>query len=524
MSGASSPKAGSLSPWRDLNSVLAIVTVFGSMGAAGYGFDLGWWSGVLSTSQFARAYGKYDAVTGAYAMSSVQESIGSGTATAAVIAGLFVGTPINERLGRRMTMLIQALTVVVGVIIEATSGNRYVQLIVGRMVVYFGGGLAANVVPVYQAECAPPHLRGLMSAGYNIFLMWGGFLACLIVFLCRSLENEWAFRTVIVCQLLMPAMMACGLFLLPESPRWLIRQGRLDEARAVVRTLRRGVVDEDAEVLQLQAQLEEEKTLHAASSYLDCFRGTNLRRTIICIGPQALQQAQGISFISNYLGTFMEQLGFDSVLLILVIIYAAGCVSNIISLYTNDRLGRRPTLLVSAGVQAICMLSIGGLATHGTANISLSMQHAAIALLVIWFFSFQGTWGPLAWVICSEAPTAQLREKTVSVGALGSYASGLVITFVNPYVQDAIGGNVAFIYGSFSVVAVVFVFFVVPELKNRSLEELDEMFHAKLPTRKFRTYQTHGLLANSKLIDGPETKDSTEAFTVSCKLNEKKEN
>lgn len=129
-------------------------------------------------------------------------------------------------------------------------------------------------------------------------------------------------------------------------------------------------------------------------------------------------------------------------------------------------------------------------------------------MLILWFFTFQLTWGPLAWVVSGEIPTSQVREKTVTISAFGSFGVGLPINFCNPFVQSQIGSNVIFIYGGFSILTIAFVYFVVPETKNRSLEELDEMFNEKVPTRKFRNYVCSGISAEIKEVDATGRRES----------------
>ena len=215
------------------------------------------------------------------------------------------------------------------------------------------------------------------------------------------------------------------------------------------------------------------------------------RRTLIAVGAQIFQQAQGISFVANYQAVFLEQVGFRQVLLMSVIVYIIGIIGNLTGMFMADRLGRRNVLLPASGLLGACMLTIGGLTTPSTSSSSLSI--AVVVMLMLWFFTFQSTWGPLAWAITAEIPPTgtAVREKMVTLAGFSAYGTGLVIVFVNPYTQAAIGGKVAFIYGALSIVAAAFVWMFVPETKRRSLEEIDEMFMARVPVREFKTYQCH---------------------------------
>ncbi|KAF7555879.1 hypothetical protein G7Z17_g1802 [Cylindrodendrum hubeiense] len=471
----------------ELSWRLFAVAFFGSMASTGFGFDQGWWAGAMSFTEFTSVFGHYSAETDSWALSATQQSVGTGVGILAVVVGLFIGAVLNERLGRWKTFLIQAIVALVGVIIESTSFESYTQLIIGRVVVYIAGGIATNVVPVYQAECAPPTLRGLMTTTYNGALMLGALASALIIYLSRNVKSHWSWRGVIVAQIASPALCFIGLFFVPESPRWLVKQGRTADAAKSLRILRGNDIDAEKEVELLQQLLNKERETKA-QSYLECFRGTDLRRTIIVVGTQVLQQALGIPLIANYLGVFLIQIGFTDTLLIVMLTYVIGVAASIVTMFTIDITGRRNILIYPAILLSVLMFIVAGLTRNGAVGLTPAGQKGAVALLLIWFAVFQLTWGSGAWIVTAEIPGSATREKSVAISALSSYAVSCVITFVNPYVMNAIAGKVGFIYGSFSVIAAVFVFFFVPEVKQRSLAAIDELFEEKVPTREFPEY------------------------------------
>ncbi|KAH8434272.1 uncharacterized protein LDX57_011910 [Aspergillus melleus] len=443
----------------------------------------------MSSSQFVENFGSYNPATNEWALSSQQQSLGTGLGYVGVIVGVFCGSPLNEHLGRKKTFWIQSFVVTVGVIIESTTKSSYTQFIIGKLIVYLGGGIATSVIPAYQGECAPKSLRGLMSGTYNAFLMIGGFAASLIVYLCQHIPTDWAWRVVIVAQIAIPAASWISLPFLPESPYWLVSRGRLDEAVTSLHRLRGSSFPAEAEVAALQLLQEEQRERQATATWAACFtHPVNRRRTIIAVGAQVFQQAQGISFVANYQSVFLQEIGFKEVLLMAVVVYVIGVVANLVAMATTDLLGRRNVLLCSSLMLGACMITIGGLTANGAEAMSYSMQVAAVVMLMLWFFSFQITWGPLAWVLTAEVPPNQVREKTVAMSGMGAYIIGLIIVFVNPYTQAEIGGRVAFIYGGLSVVAFLFAWFFVPELNQRSLEEIEQMFEDRLPTRTFKSH------------------------------------
>ena len=169
----------------------------------------------MSTWQFASRFRRYNHQKEIWELRGRQQSLGTGWGYAGVILGLLFATPLKERLGRRNNLWIQSAVVTVGTIIESTCPMSYAQFLVGKTVVYVGGGIASNVIPVYQGDCAPQGLRGIIIGTYNAFLMVGGLGTALIVYLCRHITSDWAWRSVVVAQIAIPFINWFSLPILP---------------------------------------------------------------------------------------------------------------------------------------------------------------------------------------------------------------------------------------------------------------------------------------------------------------------
>ncbi|GJC97784.1 monosaccharide transporter [Colletotrichum higginsianum] len=454
--------------YQDLNWRLVLIGIVSSLGALGFGFDNGWWGGALGLSEFQRKYGAFDAELGRYVIPSDKLSVGTGTGSAGIIIGCVIAPIVTSKLGRKMAFMIMSALMTTGIVIEATALTSFRQLVVGRIVVYSSIGLASNCVPMYLSETSPGRVRVK-------------YVPLLMVWPVHSI--------VILCQLIVPFGYISFWFFLPESPRFLIYRGCFDEAEVVLRSLSNHPETVPQEIELLKAQVEEQRENHAAITVLDCFRGTNLPRTVIAMSVQILQQAQGVSFIHNFIVTFMQQLGFPDALRTNVMVTGCGFAVHIITFLTFDKIGRRRSLSWGAVGLAACMMATGAAATQGSSGrYPAAVANASAALLILWYCIFGFTWGPGAWVTAAEVGTGQLRERTLFLASMGSFVTSVPINFTNPYVQRAIGGSVTFIYGGFSVLATLWVLMMIPETKNRSLEELDEMFQAKVPTRQFKTY------------------------------------
>ncbi|EXF82423.1 hypothetical protein CFIO01_01883 [Colletotrichum fioriniae PJ7] len=447
--------------YQDLNWRLVLIGCVANLGAMGFGFDNGWWGGALGLSQFQRKYGAYNDELGRYAIPADKTSVGTGTGSAGIILGCIMAPLVTSRLGRKRSFLVISALMGAGVVLESSAVTSFWQLVVGRILVYAGMGLSSNVTPMI----------------------------------------------VIICQLFVPVGYATMFPFLPESPRYLIYRGKYEEAEKVLKRLSNRPETISQEVQLLKAQVEEQREMHKATTFKDCLKGTNLRRTAIAMGVQILQQAQGVSFIQNFIVTFMQQLGFPDPLRTNLMVTGCSFAVHIITFLTFDKVGRRRSLSLGAVGLASTMIGTGAATATGSAgNYSSAVANSSAALLILWYMIYGFTWGPGCWVVAGEIGTGQLREKTLFLASMGSFVTSAPINFVNPYVQAKLGGAVTFIYGGFSVIAVLWVFFFVPETKNRSLEELDEMFQARVKTRSFDKYVSTGLGAQITEVEDFSTK------------------
>lgn len=146
--------------YQELNARLVFIGCFVSLGAMGFGFDNSWWGGALGLQQFNKHYGEYNPSTGGYSLPSEKQSAGTGTGSAGIILGCLAAPWLCSHLGRKPTLLVMSGLLTVGTVLEASAVTSFWQLVVGRIVVYSGIGVASNVVPMYQSECAPTKVRG----------------------------------------------------------------------------------------------------------------------------------------------------------------------------------------------------------------------------------------------------------------------------------------------------------------------------------------------------------------------------
>ncbi|EXJ91450.1 hypothetical protein A1O1_04562 [Capronia coronata CBS 617.96] len=484
--------------YRELTPRLFALFMFISIGAINFGIDNGWWAAVITIDDFIETFGRWDPVKQKYTLPSSWLSAGSGTANAGMALGAFAAGPIIKKLGRRLSVVVIVAIALLGMILQI-SIHSYWGIMAGRTINSFSMGIEINNVPMYMSELSPPAIRGSLV---NLFSWWEMIGVLIAKGICHNTmrtyaNSAWSWRTVLVFQMIVPVIMLCALWLVPESPRWLIQRNRHEEAEKALAYIRKGVAtDEEVheELVLTQQAVAEQEELHKATSYLDCFKGSNGRRLMIATGVQVLQQLSGNAFMTSYSVIFFAQVGLTDPLGSAMARNAMAIGGSMFAFYLADKVGRRPLLIVSAVGMWIALWVVAGVAGYTTP--SGGMAQFLLALMLIWSFFGNLGWGSCVWIVTAEVPTNSLREKTISLASTFSFIAVLLVSYINPYVQGSPGNldaKVGFIYGSFSLLAIFFVYFCVPECANRSLEELDEMFQNNVPAWKFKGYVCHGI-------------------------------
>lgn len=235
--------------------------------------DFGYWSGVLGMEQFAKVFGTYNASEDNYHIPSSWKSAGSGLPMAGLAMGALLSGFVGRPLGRVRTLQLSYVIALVGVVIQSTAVTSYWQITVGRIITAVALGILANTVPAYLAEVAPLSVCGTLVNFYQFSIGVGAVLVATCNWGLYQRTDQWAYRTPIILQAVLPLVFLAGSFFMPESPRWLLGIGKADEARRELERLRpradRDIIDQE---IQLIAAAEEENKALSHGTWLDCFR------------------------------------------------------------------------------------------------------------------------------------------------------------------------------------------------------------------------------------------------------------
>ncbi|SPO00277.1 related to RGT2 - Sensor of high external glucose concentrations [Cephalotrichum gorgonifer] len=466
--------------------MFAFTTFYMALAAFNFGFDVGNFAGVQAMQPFAKLFGQWNEEKELYALPPYLSSVMTATPFFGKLVGAIACGKIAERWGRRRALLCLACISLVGVTLQ-TSATTVAQFTVGRIVNFTMTGFCIVVVPIYQAECSPPELRGLVNSTIQMMIIFGQTIASLVNFGTQHILSDASWQIPVGLQFVVPVFLLAFLHLIPESPRWLLAQGRWDEAAKSLMRLRGRKEMESA----IQDELDAFRFANANTSkgtWAEVFNRTNRRRTGIAILAMFGQQITGQAFISQYSTVFFQQNGFkDQAFLFTMLANVAGLVGTAGTWVVVDGFGRRPILSVGGFMMGTFLMIVAIISS--VSNPSQAAKETMVASMILFNCMYCISWGPLSYVVLSESASARVKEKTSLVACCISILTTFVTSFTLPYLLNppyaALGGKVGYIYGSICFASVVATILWIPELKGRSLEEVDRLFDMSLPAWGF---------------------------------------
>jgi sugar porter (SP) family MFS transporter len=437
-----------------------IAAIFAAIGGLLFGYDTGVISGALIFIK--RSFG----------LSIFQQelAVSSVLVGAAVLA--ITGGSLSDRFGRRKMLLITSVVFIAGALVCAAAGSIQI-LILGRVVVGMGIGLASSVVPLYISEISPAKARGWQVSLFQLAITVGILAAYLADY---AFTPSAAWRWMLGLAVIPGALLGTGMLFLPETPRFLARHGHFDLARTVLVKIR-GTEDVEKEFLQIKASSQASALRgHISDLLLPAVRPA----LMIGIGLAVFQQVTGINTIIYYAPYIIRTAGISSIqgsILATAGIGTVNVVMTLVSMWLIDRVGRRPLLLT--GIAGM-IFSLGALGYIFQLSKGGELAGLAVVILMFYVASFAISLGPIFWLLIAEIYPLKIRGLAAGIAAGTNWLANFAVSLTFLSLLKMLGPSRTFwLYGVLAIGSWLFSYFLVPETKGCSLEEIEAIWHKK---------------------------------------------
>lgn len=489
-------------------SLLIAVNCIAGLSIFFFGYDQGMMGGVNNAKDYIDLMGfGYTELVDGEPTPVVTDSLLQGGIVSVyylgTLVGAMIGGLIGERIGRIRTIALGAAVAIVGASLQCSAQNHQ-WMICARLVNGWGTGILNAIVPVWATETAEHTSRGQFIAIEFTLNIFGVVVAYWLEFGLSYIDNgaspiRWRFP---IAFQIIPLLALFGLvFLFPESPRWLVKVGREEEARWILGRLRgdtstADVKKAEAEMAEIRAVAEMEKQAVIPTGYLSMLTGRGSgklhigRRVQLVIWLQIIQEWVGIAGVTIYAPTIFRLAGFDSnkaqwISGLNNIFYM---FATLICVFTLDRIGRRWTLYWGSALQGISMFLCGGFTRLGlnadAAGDSAAAGRygiAAASMIFIFTSTFGATWLTVPWLYPAEIFPLAVRAKGNAWGVVGWSIGNGWLTLLLPVCFENIAEKTYYLFGIANVLSIPIVWALYPESNQRTLEEMDLLFAADTP-------------------------------------------
>ncbi|XP_009363657.2 inositol transporter 1 [Pyrus x bretschneideri] len=473
------------------NPYILGLTVVAGIGGLLFGYDTGVISGALLYIK-----DDFEVVKDS---SFLQETIVSMALVGAII-GAAAGGWINDSYGRKKATLLADVVFAIGAVVMAAAPDPYV-LILGRLLVGLGVGVASVTAPVYIAEASPSEIRGGLVSTNVLMITGGQFLSYLINLGFTEVPGTWRWMLGVSA---VPAVIQFTLMLfLPESPRWLFLKDDKDKAIDVMSKIY-DVARLQDEIDYLSSQAEEEQRKKKSVSYLNVFRSKEIRLAFLAgAGLQAFQQFTGINTVMYYSPTIVQMAGIQSnqlAILLSLIVAAMNAAGTVLGIYLIDHFGRKKLALSSlSGVIVSLVILSGAFFFQSSGSTSVIYGYIAVIGLALYIGFFAPGMGPVPWTVNSEIYPEAYRGICGGMSATVNWISNLIVAQTFLSVAESVGTGATFlILAVVAVIAFIFVIVYLPETKGLTFEEVERIW-------KERAWGSSGCNTQSLLEQGDES-------------------
>ena len=388
----------------------------------------------------------------------------------ALLVGAVIGAAISgwsaDAISRRRTTIIAGAIYVVGALASAAAQSSW-ELIWARFVLGIAVGAASFVGPMYISELAPKKIRGGVTSFNQLMVVSGIFLSYIVNWAFGGATGNW--RWMLGLAAIPGAALAIGMYFQPFSPRWLVGQGRDDEAREVLGRAR----ETDEEVEEELKEIEEEAS--SKGSLRDLLAPGVRAMVLIGVVMAIAQQLIGVNTVIYYAPTILKLTGLSTTSAITqaLSVGITNVIFTIVAILILDKVGRRPLLIVGTIGCVVALTALG--VFFASSTLKHDAPGIALVCLIVYIASFAVGLGPVFWLMISEIFPLKVRSAAMSVSTVANWTANFFVSTFFLTLTGAISIEGTFwLYAGFGVAAIIFFALRLPETKNRSLEEISE--------------------------------------------------
>ncbi|KAF7717463.1 MFS-type Sugar/inositol transporter [Penicillium ucsense] len=473
-----------------------LMGVFISMGGFLFGYDTGQISGFLEMKNFLQRFGEPNA-DGTYYFTNVRSGLIVALLSIGTLMGALVAGFIADRIGRKWSISLWSAMVCVGVTVQISSPvGKWYQVALGRWVAGLGVGGLSLLVPMYQAESGPRHIRGALISTYQLFITLGIFVANCINFGTEMKTSTASWRIPMGITYLWALILGIGMSFFPESPRYDYRHGKVDKAISTLSKIYG--VPRNHRALHIEfdeiKQKYEEEVKNGQASWVQMFRApTMARRVVIGVALQALQQLTGANYFFYYGTTVFQGAGIQNSYVTQMILGGVNFGTTFLGLYLIEHYGRRRSLIAGALWMFVCFMIFASVGHFSLDRENPQNTKTAGVVMVVFaclfILGFASTWGPMVWAIIAELFPSQYRARGMSLCTASNWLWNFLLAFFTPFITSAIDFRYGYVFAGCLFLAAATVYFGVIEGQGRTLEEIDTMYLMKVKPWKSSKFE-----------------------------------
>jgi MFS transporter, SP family, galactose:H+ symporter len=454
-------KVGAEAAQAEETGFVFVAAALAALGGLLFGYDTGVISGALI---FIRSD---------FALSTFQQELVVSVVLLGAATGALGGGRLADLFGRRLMLLVTSLIFVLGAILCAAATSLGL-LVFGRVIVGLGIGLSSSTVPVYISEVSPARTRGWQVSLFQLAITIGILIAYLVDYVFADTAGwRWMLGLAVVPG----AIFGLGMMRMPESPRWLAENGHIDLARKVLTRIR-GTQSVQAELQEIQDTLTQSEE---CGQFSDLLAPSVRPALVIGIGLAIFQQITGINTVIYYAPLIVQSAGISSASGAILATAGIGLVNvimTIVAMWLIDRMGRRPLLLVGIAGMIFSLGVLGFVFRMPTGG---TLAWLAVVTLMLYVASFAISLGPIFWLLIAEIYPLKVRGIAEGTAAGVNWTFNFLVSVTFLTLVQALGPSFTFwLYALLAVGSWLFSYYLVPETKGRTLEEIEQSFRRRV--------------------------------------------